>query len=209
MPIMIDEQSGVLLGEHRSDLAGECHTLIHAFAPLRYKSSKTIPAQDREILIEQLKDNFILDTTRPSVKRFLNYLMSKGYTNFKREMLMHFREYATIEEGRGNPFGNISPANWSSLCELFVLERIKKCRDCHENFKAVRPYIVRLKGEQSLQGHTLPVSQDEKKSIYTERRWKKLMKPTQVLGTTHSVKYCILEVFFKIVQLAAMSAIAA
>ncbi|RZC86909.1 hypothetical protein C5167_030254 [Papaver somniferum] len=162
IPIIVDEQYGVLLGEHRSDLAGECHTIIHAFAPMGYKSSETIPAQDRDILIEQLKDNFILNTTSPYVRRFLNYRMSKGYTNFKREMLMHFRKYASIEEARGNPFGNISPANWSSLCDLFVLERIKKCPDCHENFEAVRPYILRLKGRQSLQGHPLPVSQDEK-----------------------------------------------
>ncbi|RZC69926.1 hypothetical protein C5167_033039 [Papaver somniferum] len=43
-------------------------------------------------------DNFMLDTTRPSVERYLNYSMSKGYANFKHEMLMHFRNYATIEE---------------------------------------------------------------------------------------------------------------
>ncbi|KAI3973778.1 hypothetical protein MKW92_036871, partial [Papaver armeniacum] len=73
-------------------------------------------------------DNFILDTTRPSIKRFLNYRMSKGYTNFKREMLVHFRNYATIEEARGNPFGNILPANWSNLCDLFAMESIENIK---------------------------------------------------------------------------------
>lgn len=77
---------------------GECDTVLHAFAPLGYKSWTKIPLQDREMLIEQLKDNFMLDTTRPSVERYLNYSMSKGYANFKHEMLMHFRNYATIEE---------------------------------------------------------------------------------------------------------------
>ncbi|KAI3855728.1 hypothetical protein MKW92_046414, partial [Papaver armeniacum] len=109
IPIIIDEQSGVLVGEHGSHLAGECDTIIHSFAPLGYKSWTKIPLQDREMLIEQLKDNFILDTTRPSVKRCLNYRMSKGYACFKHKMLMHFKSYATIEEARGNPFGNISP----------------------------------------------------------------------------------------------------
>ncbi|RZC72270.1 hypothetical protein C5167_035435 [Papaver somniferum] len=71
-----------------------------------------------------------------------------------------------VEEVWGNPFGNISPVNWSSLCDLFVMESIKKCRDRHENFKASRAYIVRFKGHQRFQGHMLPVSRDEK-SIYT------------------------------------------
>ncbi|KAI3917526.1 hypothetical protein MKW98_021288 [Papaver atlanticum] len=135
MPIMIDEQSGVLVGGHGSHLDGECDMILHAFAPLGYKSWKQIPLQDRETLIEQLKDNFILDTTRPSVKRFLNYRMSKGYANFKHKMLMHFRNYATIEETRDNPFGNISPKNWSSLCDLFAVESI-------ENIKVINAAFV-------------------------------------------------------------------
>ncbi|KAI3862202.1 hypothetical protein MKX03_037372 [Papaver bracteatum] len=147
-PIVIDEQSGELLGEHRYDLAGECDTILHAFSPLGYKSWNKIPLQDRETLIEQLKDNFMLDTRRPSVKRYLNYRMSKGYINFKHEMLMHFRNYATIEEARGNPFGNISPASWSSLCDRFAMEsveRIKRRRDCHLRGDRIKPYIEKMK----------------------------------------------------------------
>ncbi|KAI3901446.1 hypothetical protein MKW92_019825 [Papaver armeniacum] len=100
------------------------------------------------MLIEQLKDNFILDTTRPSVKRCLNYRMSKGYACFKHKMLMHFKIYATIEEARGNPFGNISPENWSSLCDLFAMEsieNIKKRGNRQENFKASRGFIIKFK----------------------------------------------------------------
>ncbi|KAI3912921.1 hypothetical protein MKW98_008333 [Papaver atlanticum] len=172
MPIIIDEQSGVLVGGHGSHLAGECDTILHAFAPLGYKSWKQIPLQDRETLIEQLKDNFILDTTRPSVKRFLNYRMSKGYANFKHKMLMHFRNYATIEEARGNPFGNILPENWSSLCDLFAMEsieNIKKRRIRHENFKASRGFICKFQGWKRLQGHMLQVLREDRNKLYIEQ----------------------------------------
>ncbi|KAI3934203.1 hypothetical protein MKW92_006530 [Papaver armeniacum] len=95
--------------------------------------------------------------------------MSKGYACFKHKMLMHFRNYATIEEAHGNPFGNISPANWSSLCDLFAMEsteNIKKRGNRHENFKASRGFIIKFKGRQRLQGHTL---RDDKIKLYIEQ----------------------------------------
>ncbi|XP_026398339.1 uncharacterized protein LOC113294136 [Papaver somniferum] len=125
MPIVIDEQSGVLVGEHGSHLSGECDTILHAFAPLGYKSWTKIPLQDKETFIEQLKDNFILDTSVPSVKRCLNYRMSKGYASFKQEMLMHFRNHATIEEARGNPFGT-SYQQIGQVCVTSLLWRVQR-----------------------------------------------------------------------------------
>ncbi|KAI3968820.1 hypothetical protein MKX01_028970, partial [Papaver californicum] len=55
IPIIVDEVTGEPTSKHIFYLAGECRQIVHAFAPLRYKSWTKIPAQEREALIELLE----------------------------------------------------------------------------------------------------------------------------------------------------------
>ncbi|MCL7026833.1 hypothetical protein MKW94_007105 [Papaver nudicaule] len=152
IPISFDEKNGLPIGtRHRCLLVGECDTIVHAFAPLRFHFWSKIPTQDRDVLIELLKDNFILDTTMPSIKKFLNNCMMKRYREFKYAMSSHFLKFHTTEEARGNPFGNISPGNWSSLCDLFSAENIKNRCDPSRAFKASRVWLRRTHINQAIQ----------------------------------------------------------
>ncbi|KAI3976716.1 hypothetical protein MKX01_008574, partial [Papaver californicum] len=93
-------------------------------------------------------DNFILDLTWPSIRKFLNYCTSKRYNNSRYEMPTHFKKYETIEEAWGNPFGNIS-LNIGHVCVACLRRKI--LRNNVIIMKTLRP-----------RGHALPVSRDDK-----------------------------------------------
>ncbi|MCL7045821.1 hypothetical protein MKW94_017886 [Papaver nudicaule] len=77
-------------------------------------------------------------------------------------MWSHFQKFQTTEEARGNPYGNISPGNWSSLCDLFSTANIKKCRDRSRVFKASRVFLRRTGvGDNAVKSHKKMMEQIE------------------------------------------------
>ncbi|MCL7041415.1 hypothetical protein MKW94_004982 [Papaver nudicaule] len=126
LPIKFSPVAGEPISINRCKLSTECGIIVRDFAPMQYASWTKIPAQDRAALIERVKDKFDLDTTRPSVKRFLNDTMAKRYSDYRCKMSKHFKKCKTIEEAQAKPFDVITQDNWLWLCNHFASSKFKK-----------------------------------------------------------------------------------
>lgn len=126
----------------------------------------------------------MLDTTRPSVERYLNYSMSKGYANFKHEMLMHFRNYATIEEAVEILLGT-SHLQIGTNFNAFL--KFWKRNNRIENFKASRDSFSSSRDGKGFKGIWYGMTE----SSYIQRKCNKLRELMQLSDNMHSIWFLI------------------
>ncbi|RZC80054.1 hypothetical protein C5167_042632 [Papaver somniferum] len=126
MSIKFSDIVGEPISTNRCKLSTKCGIIVRDFAPMQHTSWKKIPEQDRVVLIERAKEKFELDTTRPSIKKYLNDCMARRYSNYRTQMSAHFKKCKTIEEARSKSFENVSQENWLWLCNHFSSMKFKK-----------------------------------------------------------------------------------
>ncbi|RZC56974.1 hypothetical protein C5167_015834 [Papaver somniferum] len=110
-------------------LSSECGIIVRGLAPLQHQSWMKIPEHYRSALIERIKDKFVVDTTVPFIRKYLNDNMVK-----------HFKSFGTIEEALLNPPRNVSQDSWNYLCDWFSSETVQKRSRAGSNNREKVPY---------------------------------------------------------------------
>lgn len=110
-------------------MSSECGIIVRGLAPLQHQSWTKIPGHYRSALIERIKEKFVVDTTVPFIRKYLNDNMVK-----------HFKSFGTIEEALLNPPRNVSQDSWNYLCDWFSSETVQKRSRAGSNNRAKVPY---------------------------------------------------------------------
>ncbi|KAI3994066.1 hypothetical protein MKX01_012323 [Papaver californicum] len=107
-------------------------TCFNAPSPLRDESWTKIPEHHRSALIERIQLCFqiccrtssFVDTTVPSIRKYLNGNMTKKFTNHRNKLFKHFKSFGTIENARLNPPSHVPQDSWNYLCRWFSTENL-------------------------------------------------------------------------------------
>ncbi|MCL7029263.1 hypothetical protein MKW94_000250 [Papaver nudicaule] len=126
LPVVFCPLQKVPICVNARKLTSECGIIVRGLAPLQHQSWTKIPEHHRSALIERVKDKFVVDTTVPFVRKFLNDNMASRFTNYRNKMVKHFKSFKTIEEARLKPYKNVTHDSWNYLCGWFSGDTFQK-----------------------------------------------------------------------------------
>ncbi|MCL7035566.1 hypothetical protein MKW94_028382 [Papaver nudicaule] len=126
LPVVFCPLQKVPICVNARKVTSECGIIVRGLAPLQHESWTKIPEHHRSALIERVKDKFVVDTTVPFIRKFLNDNMASRFTNHRNKMVKHFKSFKTIEEARLKPFKNVTQDSWNYLCGWFSGDTFQK-----------------------------------------------------------------------------------
>ncbi|KAI3900817.1 hypothetical protein MKW92_040239 [Papaver armeniacum] len=140
LPVVFSEIEKAPICPNAPKLSSECGIIVRGLAPLQHQSWTKIPEHYRSALIERIKDKFVVDTTVPFIRKYLNDNMASKFTNHRNKLVKHFKSFGTIEEALLNPPRNVSQDSWNYLCDWFSSETFQKRSRAGSNNRAKVPY---------------------------------------------------------------------
>ncbi|KAI3963157.1 hypothetical protein MKW92_003882 [Papaver armeniacum] len=140
LPVVFSEIEKAPICPNAPKLSSECGIIVRGLAPLQHQSWTKIPEHYRSALIERIKDKFVVDTTVPFIRKYLNDNMASKFTNHRNKLVKHFKSFGTIEEALLNPPRNVSQDSWNYLCDWFSSETFQKRSLAGSNNRAKVPY---------------------------------------------------------------------